>query len=249
MKVLATSHIPEFNLDLIYGAENQSEESFQYSVEKTIDFQPTEIFLYPLYVRQLTGLGKKQKEASAHREILYLKGREILLQNGYEQVSMRCFRKMNTPYPFADNEYDAKVNGMIGVGAGARSYTKTRHYSTDYAVESKEIKNIIANYIQKNDFDTISYGFQLNEDEQKRRFLVKAFTEGGELSIEKYNTLFNANPFDEYDLLKEFEARNWLSKRDHTIKLSAEGMKHEDVIGPALYSEEVKNLMHHFSWK
>jgi len=56
--LLANSDIPEINIDLIYGISNQTPTSWKYSLERTLAFQPAEIYLYPLYTRPLTGLDK-----------------------------------------------------------------------------------------------------------------------------------------------------------------------------------------------
>lgn len=38
---------------------------------------------------------------------------------------------------------------MVGLGCGARSYTRGLHYSLDYAVGPKGIKGIIADYLAR----------------------------------------------------------------------------------------------------
>ncbi|WP_062055453.1 STM4012 family radical SAM protein [Aquimarina longa] len=246
---LALSAIPEFNLDLIYGAENQTKDSFLYSIEKTVEFQPTEIFLYPLYVRQLTGLGKRNIEKNDHRQELYLIGRDALLNSGYEQTSMRCFRKKNTSISTITDQYDSVLDGMIGIGAGARSYTQQLHYSTDYAVDRKVIKNIISNYTNTNDFKTISYGIRLSKWEQKTRFVIKSITDGGCLSPDKYQHRFGANVFEEFELLNILQEKEWLIQEGDIYKLSQQGMCYEDAIGPVLYTDNVKSLMEEYTWK
>ncbi len=65
MLLLEETRFPTRNLDLIYGAENQSVESFLASVQRVIDYGAEELFLYPLYVRQLTGLGKRNQRSTA----------------------------------------------------------------------------------------------------------------------------------------------------------------------------------------
>ncbi len=54
LELLQENKFDTRNLDLIYGAENQSVASFLQSVQRVIDYGAEEIFLYPLYVRQLT---------------------------------------------------------------------------------------------------------------------------------------------------------------------------------------------------
>ncbi len=246
---LATSAIPEFNLDLIYGIKGQTIHSFNYSIDRSLEYQPTEIFLYPLYVRQLTGLNKINHQQEDHRTALYTAGRFRLLKAGYEQLSMRCFRKRNQQAPTITDQYDPVLDGMIGIGAGARSYTQNLHYSSDYAVHRKIVKHIIANYSSKTNFDTISYGFELNIWEQKTRFIIKSITDGGRFSIEKYKTLFRTNPFEEFELLRELLERQWLIYYHNHYRLSPIGMAYEDIIGPAFYSSNVRALMENFIWK
>ncbi|WP_299674318.1 STM4012 family radical SAM protein [uncultured Dokdonia sp.] len=246
---LASSAIPEFNLDLIYGAKDQDKKSFLYSIEKTLAYQPTEVFLYPLYVRQLTGLGKKNRDTEDHRHELYLLGRDILLTAGYEQMSMRCFRKKNSPISTITDAYNSLTDGMIGIGAGARSYTKELHYSTDYAVDRKVIKNIISNYSHTDDFNTISYGIALNDWEQKTRFVIKSVTDGGKLSHQLYQTLFGTDVFQEFEILQVLLDKEWLEKEQENYTLSLKGMCYEDIIGPALYSDDVKSLMKNYIWR
>ncbi|SNR14414.1 STM4012 family radical SAM protein [Tenacibaculum jejuense] len=247
---IAQSNVEEFNLDLIYGAHNQTQSSFLYSLEKTITYQPTEIFLYPLYIRKLTGLGIKNQKQSQHQFQLYITGRDFLLNNGYVQTSMRCFRRKEAFDCRPEANYSSITDHMIGVGAGARSYTKNLHYSTDYAVNRKEIKTIINDYIDTKDFKSINYGVALNTEEQKRRFLIKSLTDGGDLNTKLYKDIFNVNPFNEFELLNELVERNWLTETHPEIySLNQEGMCYEDVIGPALYSENSKQLMQNFEWK
>ena len=47
--------VPILNVDLIYGGERQTAASWQRSVAQTLEYAPQEVYLYPLYVRPLTG--------------------------------------------------------------------------------------------------------------------------------------------------------------------------------------------------
>jgi len=242
---LSLSDIPEVNIDLIYGIAGQTQKSWQYSLEKTIDFQPVEIFLYPLYTRPLTGLEKMNHTQTDHRLTLYRSGRDFLLSQGYEQISMRCFRKVNTPYP--TTSYNSAVDSMVGIGAGARSYTKALHYSTHYAVERKAIKTIIENYYLKNkeDFCQITYGIYLNKEEQCRRFIIKSLIDGGRLDTELFQQYFDTK-ITNFPLINDFFEQGWLIQNDTIIQLTAAGMEMEDFIGPALFSSQINLLMQQY---
>ena len=241
---LMESDIPEVNLDLIYGIKGQTLKTWQYALERTLEYRPTEIYLYPLYTRPLTGLAKQNNQSTIDNRLsLYRHGRAFLLDNGYQQVSMRCFRR-NDALPI-QSTYDATVDGMIGIGAGARSYTTKLHYSSHYAVSRKAIKEIIQLYREKENFKVIHYGIHLNEAEQIRRFLIKSLMDGGRLSIEKFQALFNQSIF-EIDEIQSFFDQKYLEKKGNFIQLSIEGLEMEDWIGPSLFSNQVNDLMNAF---
>ena len=65
---------------------------------------------------------------------------------------------------------------MVGLGCGARSYTSTLHYSSEYAVGSTGVRQIIADYMARSNetFDYADYGFVLDEEEQRRRYLIQS---------------------------------------------------------------------------
>lgn len=244
---LKAAKFPLLNLDLIYGAENQTKQSWQYSLERMVEIAPEEVFLYPLYIRPLTGLGKQGKAWDDFRMHLYLQGRDYLLANGYEQLSMRQFKKISAP-DFIHENYLSQEDGMLGLGVGARSYTKKIHYSADYAVGREGIKNIISDYNQRTlqDFSTIQYGFKLNLEEEKRRYLIKSFCENNGLLVKRYETIFSTSPFDDFPQLQELFELNLVEEKGKKITLNLKGRALEDVIGPWLYSMNVQNAIQSF---
>ena len=241
---LIASEIPEVNIDLIYGVAGQTSKTWQYSLEKTIAFHPTEIYLYPLYTRPLTGLAKINPQPEKdHRLSLYQQGRDYLLANGYRQVSMRCFRRIDAPLIHSD--YDATKDGMIGLGAGARSYTQSVHYSSQYAVSRRAIKSIIQDYTHQENFATIHYGMHLNKDEQIRRYLIKSLIDGGHLHMDSFEERFRQSVFEVADM-QYFWEQNYLEKDGPIIRLSTQGLEMEDWIGPRLFSSQVNHRMNAF---
>ncbi len=119
LELIKSYNFPILNIDLIYGLPNQTIHSWLQSLEITISFEPEEIYLYPLYVRPLTGIDKTNKEWDDIRLDCYRQGKQFLLANGYEQVSMRMFRLSSNQ---VKNEpvYCCQSDGMIGIGCGAR---------------------------------------------------------------------------------------------------------------------------------
>ena len=83
------------NLDLIYGLPGQTEDTWLYSLERAISYEPGEIFIYPLYTRENTILKPEQmrQQGTDIRLTLYHIARERLEAAGYVQYSMRRFAK------------------------------------------------------------------------------------------------------------------------------------------------------------
>ncbi|MCI5058713.1 MAG: STM4012 family radical SAM protein [Flavobacteriales bacterium] len=239
---IAKSKVPEFNLDLIYGIHQQTEQTWIYSLERTLNYRPTEIYLYPLYTRPLTGLEKMQNQGDDIRLKLYRIGRDFLLENGYHQVSMRCFRR--TDKPLHKNNYKSSIHGMVGIGSGARSYTKNLHYSTNYAVSRKATKEIIHAYGEAS-FEQVRYGIFLDLEERVRRFIIKSLIDGGSLDMQLFETEFNFNVI-ELDIINQLFEQNWIMENGGIIQLTNEGMEKEDLIGPMLFTPKVKELMKKF---
>lgn len=234
---------PTLNVDLIYGLPEQTVETFLYSIHAALRFQPEEIYLYPLYVRPLTGLGRTDKEWDDIRLACYRAGRQLLLSEGYSQVSMRMFqrRENNLALPV----YCCQADGMVGLGCGARSYTDTLHYSNDYAVGVKEIKDILQAYIQTSDkaFDFASYGFKLDAFEQRRRYILLSLLSDEGLNFNSYQQRFNSSVYIDFPELRELLTLNLGMEDGDILRLTEAGVEFSDVIGAWLFSERVLGLM------
>ena len=85
--------VPVRNVDLIYGLPGQTPETLCASIDRVIALGANELYLYPLYVRPATGLGKKGPSYTDLRLAAYRAGRDLLCSEGYVQVSMRNFRR------------------------------------------------------------------------------------------------------------------------------------------------------------
>lgn len=79
------------NIDLIYGIPGQTMESLGDSLRQALEFAPEELFVYPLYVKPGTYLGRQGAECSENAFELYQFARRFLLEAGYRPYSMRRF--------------------------------------------------------------------------------------------------------------------------------------------------------------
>lgn len=247
------ARVPVLNIDLIYGIDGQTEESWLRSLDAALAWHPEELYLYPLYIRPLTGLGRRADGTDPawdeQRLRLYRAGRDHLLAHGYAQQSMRMFRRADAPPQGAD-DYGCQTDGMIGLGCGARSYTAGLHHSFDYAVGMHEIRSIVDDYVSRpdRDFAHAEYGRRVDADEARRRHLLQSLLQAEGLDVTGYRARFGGRvPADDFGReLTRFADRGWLEGSDpraSTLRLTPEGLAHSDAIGPELFSPAVRDAM------
>lgn len=256
LDAIRATGVDTLNVDLIYGIEGQTAESFVQSLTAALKWAPEELYLYPLYVRPLTYLGKAPlgatpmgRETSARawddaRLALYRAGREFLLANGYAQVSMRMFRRVDRPLTKAAPVYHCQEDGMIGLGCGARSYSTALHYSQEWAVASRAVRGIIDDYSLRTeaDFSHARHGIRLDAVEQRRRFAVLSLLAEG-VDFAGYRARFGTDALVDLPELNELAAHGLATTDGARLVLTAEGVERSDVLGPWLHSEAVDALM------
>ena len=238
------------NLDLIYGAQNQTVASWEHSLREAMRWTPEEIYLYPLYVRPLTGLEKLRREPSDGRLEFYRRGRDFLLARGYRQLSMRLFRRADVSADPTDGGpvYCCQEDGMVGLGAGARSYTRDVHYSSEYAVGRAGVREIIADFVRQPDarFGVADYGCTLTPEEQRRRYVIKSLLRSNGLSLTAYRAEFGEDALADFPELGELPGYGLGACVDGALVLTAAGLERSDTIGPALFSPDTQRRMEEF---
>jgi oxygen-independent coproporphyrinogen-3 oxidase len=262
--LLAAAGFQCLNVDLIYGIPGQTAETWRRSLEETLEFAPQEIYLYPLYVRPLTHLDRIGSQPTDARLDLYRIGRDFLQAQGYEQISMRLFRRQG--YKTEGPIYCCQEDGMVGIGPGARSYTRALHYSSEYAVGRPGILDIIADYNGRTSeqFAEADYGCELDSQEQKRRYVLKSLLRSDGLDLRAYAEFFGAEVFEDFPQFFELIEEGLAASRSEAcpltpalslegegdkrrLRLTAAGMELSDVIGPWLWSAGVRERMNEFA--
>ncbi len=230
------------NIDLIYGLPNQTQETWQETLSKTLSFEPEEIFLYPLYVRPLTSLARTALKAGKSRLDLYRHGRDALLVAGYRQMSMRHFCRGNSSAA-STPDYTCQEDGMVGLGCGARSYTRTMHYSSEYAVGLQGVHRILEEYIHlpAQQFSRAHHGFILDHDEQARRYCLKSILLKEGLSLRDYHRYLDSHPLTDLPELHKLLDEDLAILENDRLRLTETGLMLSDAIGPWLYSQSVQN--------
>jgi oxygen-independent coproporphyrinogen III oxidase len=237
------------NLDLIYGIAGQTEQSFTSSLDSVLALNPDELYLYPLYVRQLTGLAKAARtQGLQQRAALYAAGSARLGAAGYLQSSMRMFRKTGTAHEPA---FACQTLGTIGLGAGARSYTRGLHYSEEYAVSRGASQAILHAYNARTEaeFASARFGFVLDDSEQRRRYVLQSLLMWPGLDLDAYHATFGRSAIDDFPELQSLLALSLAQNNSQHVALTESGMAQADAIGPWLYSAAVRSQSEAYDWR
>ncbi|MBU2670869.1 STM4012 family radical SAM protein [Actinoplanes bogorensis] len=245
LEIIRTADVPVLNVDLIYGIDGQTAATWQHSLDEALKWRPEELYLYPLYVRPLTGLGRRTHSRDGwdrQRQELYRQAVEVLTGAGYVQQSMRQFRRAGAPVVDGP-DYCCQDDGMVGLGCGARSYTSSLHYSFDYAVSVTEVRAVLDDYLSRpqSDFSYAEIGFDLDHSEQRRRWLLKSLLRREGIDPVAYRSRFGSAHADDFPQLGDLVERGWLS--DDRCTLTADGLAQSDAIGPWLVSGPVRDAM------
>lgn len=228
------------NIDLIYGIPGQTKESFQDSLEQALSFQPEELFIYPLYVKQGTALFKQGVKQSRTAYEMYFSIRDRLEKEGYHPYSMRRFVRKQ------DKELETSLCGFgntLSIGCGGRSYIGNLHFCTPYAVQQEHCLSIIKDYIEKTDYMQVEYGFLLSEEEERRRYVIKHILFGEGISKEDYKKNFHGEVQQDFHQITEWLEKGYAVMTAEHIMLTKEGIALSDYLGPMLISSSVKERM------
>jgi oxygen-independent coproporphyrinogen-3 oxidase len=163
---------------------------------------------------------------------------------------MRMFQRAQAP-TVDGPAYCCQNDGMVGLGCGARSYTRALHYSGEYAVGATGVREILAAYFAKasnlintdDAFDFVDYGFRLDGAEQRRRFVIQSLLQVEGLDFAAYRARFSSEAMDDLPELARLEDRGMATRDGARLRLTEMGLEMSDVIGPALFSTRVRRLM------
>jgi oxygen-independent coproporphyrinogen-3 oxidase len=247
LKRIRAAGFPTLNIDLMYGLPGQTAETLIASVREAIAWGAEEVYLYPLYVRPLTRMGRSDKTWDDERLTLYREARARLLSEGYSQVSMRMFRSARAPQKDGP-VYCCQEDGMVGLGCGARSYTRALHYSSEYAVGARGVREILEAYVRRPDeaFDAADYGIELDSSERRRRYFILSILSDEGLDFDAYRRSFGSDAASDFEELGVLIDLGFARAEGGVVRLTEQGMERSDAIGPWLYSQPVRSRMERF---
>jgi oxygen-independent coproporphyrinogen-3 oxidase len=238
--LIKSYNFPIVNIDLIYGVPGQRPQTFLQSIEQALAFEPDEIFIYPLYIRDQTGLSGNARSEDTYET--YTRARDYLLSKGYFQTSMRRFVK-NVPASTSSCGFE----NMLAIGCGGRSYLGNLHFCHPFAVDESQCIKEIDSFIKKLDKTEINHGYILSGDEIKRRYVIKNILHYIGVSKLEYKNIFNSDVLIDFPQVSKLITEGYAEDHEDFIKLTPLGMSLSDYIGPMFISETVNEKM--TAWK
>ena len=251
--LIRQAEFPVMNLDLFYGARDQGTESWLQMVDMVAHMGAEEVCLHPLYNCNPQSLSEQnqppqlpsQSDWDEQRLDAYRAARDYLTASGYEQISFRKF--LRTDSKSESSLETCPSDGTIGLGCGARSYTRGLHYSFGLSgrVDSTVVSETVNDYVNKSaeDFRVVQFGHQLNLEDQKRRFIISGLLQAEGVDTLAYEARFGSYAMKDLPQLLELVLNGYMHWDDSRLQLTPAGLELSDAIGPWLYSAKVNSLM------
>lgn len=239
LALLKFFRFPCINVDFIYGIPGQTADSLLDSLREGLDFAPDEIFLYPLYVKhgvRLEAEGIVPDGQAALEQ--YRVASSFLRKNGYRQDSMRRFVRRKEGREFSE----CGMGTSLAFGCGGRSYLGNLHFCTPYEVGGRECLEQIKRFEETKDFTRITHGIVLDEDEIKRRYVIRHLLIRPGLDVGRYEEQFKSRAMEDFPMLAEWVEQGFLYE-DKFLGLTQKGLEWSDYLGPQLISPGIRRAM------
>ena len=233
------------NVDLIYGLEGQTLDSLLDSVKQALEYEPEELFVYPLYVKPGTALYKQGAKTAKDAYAQYHRIREFLQEAGYHPYSMRRFVKQKKRSEQLPESFCGFGN-TISLGCGARSYLGNLHFCTKFTVGQENCLAVLEEYMETKDYLKIAHGYILSPDEQKRRYVIKHILFGKGICQKDYQQHFGSLVQKDFPFIRQWEREGYLTLGKEYITLTQEGFALSDYLGPQFISPQVKKKSEEF---
>lgn len=218
-------------VNLIYGIPGQTVSTLLYTLSELTEYMPTEAYAYPLYVKPMTALAGRSRQSDRLMLGEYKFARDFFINNGFKQISMRRFTLREVEAPTFG------FKNSIALGCGGRSYIDNLHFMTPFAVRQKDCVKVIDEFICRQDFTEGLWGYLLNLDEVRRRYLIKNLFLDSGLSRAQYAHMFGSEVDGDYPALKQLKKDAYV-EGEEILRLTEKGMSMTDSLAPSLMSAE-----------
>lgn len=238
--ILKSSGLKNLSTDLIMGFLDQTEKSWIKSVQEVLEKDPETISTYFLTVRPDNRFGRSKKYTFYRDPKLYRWydiARELITAKGYQQESNVRYIKPGKG-GYKQKVYQFHGVPILGLGAGARSYTNT----ADYIVggDAKPTLRQVANYMRdvQNGNVSITAGYVYDDEERiRKRFALDMFdidlSQMNKYSVERHKEIYEP-------ILQVLIAEGLvMQSNEHKFSLTPAGHKYRDIISWMFFSSKV----------
>ena len=242
IRIMQEKKVHNASADLIAGLSRQTIEDWIFSVKEMVILRPNTINIHPLRVRPDSILGQNRnniKNPSSDYYDWYEVARQIILNYGYHQETNIRFTNLDED-GYRQQYYQFRSYPILGIGAGARSYTNVADYIIGGGYPSKLSQ--IDSYIERarNGGVKIEKAYLMTDEERLRRLLVlNLYSFDVDIVHAKFGTRFD-DLFN--DTLNTLIDHGLVKKEGHIYSLTSDGFKYRDIISWGFVSKEVKRL-------
>ncbi len=235
-------------VDLINGIQDQTFDDWSKSVDYALSFHPETMCIYSLVIRPTTPFYSKRDSFpnSAERYRRYDVAYEKLINKGYQQeTNVRFIQPQKGGYK--QIEYHWKGATVLGIGAGARTYSSDIHYINGYSTTRR--RQVLHDHIEqvKIKGHNRTDGYVLDTEEQIRReFALNLHNMNYELFYKKYGIHCSECFPSEINMLIN---EGCLINNGMNFSFSRKGFKYRDLISQLFFSPKVNNLFKEYTYE
>ncbi len=242
IRIIKDHKLPNLSTDLVMGFAGQTDETWAESVRELVALEPDTISTYFLTIRPdawFSKIGRYIYQRDPQFYHRYDFARDTILEAGYVQESNVRY-KMQGRGGYRQKVLQFCGVPILGIGAGARSYTNT----IDYIIGGSHKPDVrqVWDYIKavRNGENLILAGFDYTDEERIRKRLVLHLFDLDLKELERYNVEKYAYMFE--DILEASIAEGLLRRVGASrYQLTSSGYKYRDIISWMLFSERVIN--------
>lgn len=234
--------IADVVIDLMIGIDGQTIQSFEESLRLALTLRPQTVQLYALGLMPTTGLAKRSnKQIMDGRQIYqcYELGRRLFLDAGYRQDSHDRY----TLHPingFLQGDYNIRGMSLVGLGAGARSYSKTLHFRNVYTtLNGRKALEIYMDRVNSG-LPAVETGVALDQEELMRQYAIGHILS---LNLDDFEARFGVSykvKFAEY--YREVLDLDLAYQDGSLLRLTPRGVLFRDLLGRRLFSPKAQVL-------
>ena len=207
-----------FSVDLICGLPGESEESFFSGLNSILKYEPNHISMYSLTIEDSTPLGKMFNSGKIEYDFdfadyLWLKAKDFLEKNGYDQYEVSNFSKKG--FESKHNLSYWNHQSYLGVGSGATGTVYNDDGSGIRWTNTQNIERYINFWQEKSNSFNIEKNDDIQELEQidvetsKIEFFLMGLRKLSGITTKEFENIFH-KPIDDkiIKVFKKWEQKN-----------------------------------------